>query len=77
MNRLGRMSELQNLAVFLMADGVEWLTGETIAIDGAGHRQNGASFTQLADLTDAQWREMREAIRRQDERDKSSDRGAG
>src|SRR5215207_1959396 len=66
-NRLGRMPELQNLAVFLMADGVEWLTGETIAIDGAGHRQNGASFTQLADLTDDQWREMREAIRRQDE----------
>jgi NAD(P)-dependent dehydrogenase (short-subunit alcohol dehydrogenase family) len=72
MNRLGRMTELQNLAVFLMADGVEWLTGETIAIDGAGHRQNGASFTDLAELSDAQWREMREAIRGQDQRDKSS-----
>ena len=43
-----------------------------IAIDGAGHRQNGASFTELADLSDAQWREMREAIRGQDQRDKSS-----
>ena len=74
MNRLGRMSELQNLAVFLMADGVEWLTGETIAIDGAGHRQNGASFTELAELSDAQWREMREAIRGQDQRDKSNAR---
>ena len=72
MNRVGRMSELQNLAVFLMADGVEWLTGETIAIDGAGHRQNGASFTELADLSDAQWHEMREAIRGQDQRDKSN-----
>jgi NAD(P)-dependent dehydrogenase (short-subunit alcohol dehydrogenase family) len=71
MNRVGRMSELQNLAVFLMADGVEWLTGETIAIDGAGHRQNGASFTELADLDDAAWREMREAIRRRDESDKA------
>jgi len=71
MNRVGRMSELQNLAVFLMADGVEWLTGETIAIDGAGHRQNGASFTELAALSDAQWHEMREAIRGQDRRDKS------
>jgi NAD(P)-dependent dehydrogenase (short-subunit alcohol dehydrogenase family) len=71
MNRVGRMSELQNLAVFLMADGVEWLTGETIAIDGAGHRQNGASFTELADLDDAAWHEMREAIRRRDERDKA------
>jgi NAD(P)-dependent dehydrogenase (short-subunit alcohol dehydrogenase family) len=76
MNRVGRMSELQNLAVFLMADGVEWLTGETIAIDGAGHRQNGASFTDLAQLSDAQWREMREAIRGQDARDKAAGAGA-
>jgi NAD(P)-dependent dehydrogenase (short-subunit alcohol dehydrogenase family) len=72
MNRVGRMNELQNLAVFLMADGVEWLTGETIAIDGAGHRQNGASFTDLAELSDAQWREMRESIRAQDARDKAA-----
>jgi NAD(P)-dependent dehydrogenase (short-subunit alcohol dehydrogenase family) len=75
MNRVGRMSELQNLAVFLMADGVEWLSGETIAIDGAGHRQNGASFTELSDLTDAQWQEMREAIRAKDERDKGPANG--
>ncbi len=71
MNRLGRMAELQNLAVFLMADGVEWLNGETIAIDGAGHRQNGASFTELADLDDDAWREMRNAIRAKDQQDKS------
>jgi NAD(P)-dependent dehydrogenase (short-subunit alcohol dehydrogenase family) len=71
MNRLGRMPELQNLAVFLMADGVEWITGETIAIDGAGHRQNGASFTELADLDDEAWRSMREAIRGQDARDRA------
>jgi len=71
MNRVGRMSELQNLATFLMADGVEWLTGETIAIDGAGHFQNGASFTDLADLSDEQWAAMREAIRNKDEQDKA------
>jgi NAD(P)-dependent dehydrogenase (short-subunit alcohol dehydrogenase family) len=76
MNRVGRMSELQNLAVFLMADGVEWLTGETIAIDGAGHRQNGASFTDLARLSDAQWHEMRDSIRSQDARDKAARGGA-
>jgi len=75
MNRVGRMSELQNLAVFLMADGVEWLSGETIAIDGAGHYQNGASFTHLADLTDEQWAAMREAIRRKDEQDKARSQG--
>ena len=36
MRRVGRMEELQNLATFLMADGCEWLTGETIA-----HRRRG------------------------------------
>jgi hypothetical protein len=51
---------------------VEWLTGETIAIDGAGHRQNGASFTELADLSDEQWQAMREAIRQRDEQVKKS-----
>jgi NAD(P)-dependent dehydrogenase (short-subunit alcohol dehydrogenase family) len=71
MNRVGRMGELQNLAVFLMADGVQWLTGETIAIDGAGHYQNGASFTELAQLSDEQWSAMREAIRRKDDEDKA------
>jgi NAD(P)-dependent dehydrogenase (short-subunit alcohol dehydrogenase family) len=70
MGRNGRMEELQNLAAFLMADGVEWLSGESIAIDGAGHRQNGASFTHLAELTDLQWREMREAIRSKDSKEK-------
>ncbi|MBC5765770.1 SDR family oxidoreductase [Ramlibacter albus] len=71
MNRVGRMSELQNLAVFLMADGVQWLSGETIAIDGAGHYQNGASFTELAALGDADWARMREAIRAKDAHDKA------
>jgi NAD(P)-dependent dehydrogenase (short-subunit alcohol dehydrogenase family) len=70
MNRVGRIEELQNLAAFLMADGVEWLNGETIAIDGGGHLQNGASFTHLAELSNEQWREMTESIRARDREDK-------
>ena len=45
MRRVGRMEELQNLAAFLMADGCEWLTGETIAIDGAGYLATGPPAT--------------------------------
>lgn len=61
--RLGKMSELGNLATFLMADGCEWLTGETIAIDGGyGHAQ-GAYFTHYMDWTDEQWTAQRERIR--------------
>ena len=70
MHRFGRMPELQALAAFLMADEIEWLTGQTIAIDGAGHLQNGASFTHLRALGDADWRAMREEIRARDARDK-------
>jgi NAD(P)-dependent dehydrogenase (short-subunit alcohol dehydrogenase family) len=70
MNRVGRMPELQNLAAFLMCDEVEWLTGQTIAIDGAGHLQNGASFTHLRELGDEEWCVMREQIRATDRRDK-------
>lgn len=77
MRRLGRMEELQNLATFLMAPGAEWLSGETIAIDGAHHLANGAYFTNYLDWSDAQWIEARERIREQDKADKAERRDAG
>ncbi len=75
MRRVGQMSELQNLAAFLMADGCEWLTGETIAIDGAGYLATGAYFTELDKLTDADWERMRSLIKAQNEKDRAG-RGA-
>ena len=68
--RAGKMEELQNLAAFLMADGCEWLTGQTIAIDGGGWLANGASFTELSGWTDSDWEKAREAIKAQNEKDK-------
>jgi len=68
--RLGKMSELGNLAAFLMADGCQWLSGETIALDGAYHLAQGAYFTQYMDWTDEQWQAAREAIQAQTEKDK-------
>lgn len=76
MRRVGRMEELQNLAVFLMADGCDWLTGETIAIDGGGYLANGASFTELDRLSDADWERMRALIKAQNEKDRAG-RGEG
>lgn len=70
MRRLGKMPELTNLVAFLMADGCEWLTGETIAIDGAYHLAQGAYFTQYSDWTDEQWQEARERIKAQTAADK-------
>jgi NAD(P)-dependent dehydrogenase (short-subunit alcohol dehydrogenase family) len=71
MRRTGEMPELQNLASFLMADGCEWLTGETIAIDGAGYLANGGSFTELDQLSDADWDRMRAKIKAQNDKDRA------
>jgi NAD(P)-dependent dehydrogenase (short-subunit alcohol dehydrogenase family) len=73
MRRVGEMSELQNLAAFLMADGCEWLTGETIAIDGAGYLAtgSGAYFTELDKLSDADWERMRALIKAQNDKDRA------
>jgi len=71
MRRVGQMPELQNLATFLMADGCEWLTGETIAIDGAGYLANGGSFAELDKLSDADWDRMRAKIKAQNDKDRA------
>jgi len=71
MRRIGKMSELQNLAAFLMADGCEWLSGETIAIDGAGYLATGAYFTELDKMTDADWHKARELIKAQNDKDRA------
>ena len=73
MRRIGRMEELQNLATFLMADGCEWLTGETIAIDGGGYLATGSGgyFTELDKLSDADWEKMRAMIKAQNEKDRA------
>ena len=73
MRRVGRMEELQNLATFLMADGCEWLTGETIAVDGGGYLATGSGgyFTQLDKLSDGEWQEMRAMIKAQNDKDRA------
>ena len=71
MRRIGEMSELQNLATFLMADGCEWLSGETVAIDGAGYLATGAYFTELDKLSDSDWERARAMIKAQNDKDRA------
>ena len=71
LGRTGQMQELQNLAAFLMADSAEFLTGQTIAIDGGANLVNGGSFNELFKWTDADWARAREAIKAQNEKDKA------
>jgi len=71
MRRTGIMSELQNLAAFLMADGCDFLTGQTIALDGGANLVNGGSFNELFKWGDAEWKAARDAIKAQNEKDKA------
>jgi NAD(P)-dependent dehydrogenase (short-subunit alcohol dehydrogenase family) len=71
MRRVGRMSELQHLAAFLMADDVAWLNGQVITIDGANSLATGGNFYNYRSYTDEDWTRVRENIRAQDAKDKA------
>ena len=71
MGRVGEMDELKNLATFLMSDGCDYLTGQCIAIDGAGFNASGGNFSRLSKLTEEEWDNMREMIRSANDKDKA------
>jgi NAD(P)-dependent dehydrogenase (short-subunit alcohol dehydrogenase family) len=71
MGRVGRVEELQNLAAFLLSDGCDWLSGETIAMDGAHGYATGGNFYELRKWGDAEWRAARAAIEAQNARDRA------
>ena len=71
LGRVGEMIELQNLATFLMADGCDYLTGQTIGIDGAQYLTGGGTFSQLDKLSDDDWENMRKLIRDANNKDKA------
>ena len=70
MRRPGDMSELQNLAAFLMSGGCDWLTGQLVFMDGGNYLANGGNFYPLHAWSDDQWREARERIEAQNARDR-------
>ncbi len=71
LGRVGEMNELQNLATFLMADGCDYLTGQTIAIDGAQYLTGGGTFSNLDKLSEDDWEQMRAMIRSSNNKDKA------
>ncbi len=71
MGRPGRMEELENLAAFLMSDACEWLTGQSIMMDGANYLATGGNFYELRSWTDQEWNEARESIKALNERDRA------
>jgi NAD(P)-dependent dehydrogenase (short-subunit alcohol dehydrogenase family) len=71
MGRYGRMSELAQLLIFLQADGCEYLTGQTIAIDGGHHLAAPSTFAELGALTAEDWAEAKAVVRGRAEKEKT------
>ena len=76
MRRFGRMPELINLITFLLGDGCDYLTGQTIAIDGGQHLAGPGTFADLTNLTPEQWAAARASIATSIAKEKSQRGGA-
>ncbi len=62
MGRFGQMDELRNMLIFLMSDACNFMTGQTIAIDGGQHLAAPSTFADLCSMTPEDWKAAREAI---------------
>jgi NAD(P)-dependent dehydrogenase (short-subunit alcohol dehydrogenase family) len=71
MGRVGSMEELQNLAVFLISGGCDWINGETIAMDGGQALATGGNFYQMREWKDADWAAARDSIKAQNDKDRA------
>jgi len=58
--RFGEITELGNLVLLLQSDGCDYITGETIAIDGGHHLAAPSTFASLNKLSDEQWAAIKE-----------------
>jgi NAD(P)-dependent dehydrogenase (short-subunit alcohol dehydrogenase family) len=58
--RAGTIEELANLTIFLLSDACDYLTGQTIAMDGGQMLAGPATFAGLTSLTDADWAQAKE-----------------
>ena len=73
MARPGTFEELQNIATFLMAPGqCDWLTGQSIMMDGGNALASGGNFYELRQWSDDQWREARDRIEAQNAKDRAA-----
>jgi NAD(P)-dependent dehydrogenase (short-subunit alcohol dehydrogenase family) len=60
MGRTGTIEELANLTMFLLSDACDYLTGETIAMDGGQRLAGPGTFAGLTSLSDQDWAGIRD-----------------
>lgn len=63
MQRMGTIEELANLTIFLLSDACEYLTGQTIAMDGGQMLAGPGTFASLTSMTSDDWAEAKERSR--------------
>lgn len=63
LRRFGKIPELQNLMIFLMSDACDYLTGQTIGIDGGHHLAAPSTFAGLAKVAPAEWETIRAKLK--------------
>jgi NAD(P)-dependent dehydrogenase (short-subunit alcohol dehydrogenase family) len=60
LGRQGTIEELANLTIFAFSDACDYLTGETIAMDGGQRLAGPNTFAGLSALSDEDWAQARE-----------------
>ena len=61
--RAGTIGELANLEMFLLSDACDYLTGQTIAMDGGQMLAGPGTFAGLTNLSDADWDEIKNSAK--------------
>ena len=56
---------------FLQADGCDYITGQTIGIDGGHHLAAPSTFASLGSWSDEDWSSVRDSIKSSAEKEKS------
>ncbi|EWT07823.1 oxidoreductase [Intrasporangium chromatireducens Q5-1] len=58
--RMGTIEELANLTIFLLSDACDYLTGQTIAMDGGQMLAGPGTFAGLTSMTAEDWAQAKE-----------------
>lgn len=69
--RPGTIAELAHLSMFLLSDACDYLTGQTIAMDGGQMLAGPGTFAGLTSMTDADWAEAKAKAKAASEASKS------